>query len=52
MGFETRKDNMTYKFAAALVALITSGTSSALDEGTTFGEVGLSYDNFAFGGGL
>ncbi len=42
---------MTYKFAAALAALITGGASSALAEGTTFGEVGLSYDNFALGGG-
>lgn len=40
---------MTYKFAAALAALITSGASSAFAEGTTFGEVGLSYENYALG---
>ena len=45
-----RKDTMTIRFAAALAALIVSGTSNAHAEGTTFGEVGLSYDTYFLGG--
>ncbi len=41
---------MTYKFAAALVALIGGGVSTVQAETRTFGEAGLSYDNFSLRG--